>query len=74
MKSKLTIIDILIIICIVCAVGFAVFHMTADSDSGSAVSFDSSTINKLPENYLNFYKDGYMKYCKTNSTNNTYYY
>lgn len=71
MKSKLTIIDILIIICIVCAVGFAVFHMTADSDSGSAVSFDSSTINKLPENYLNFYKDGYIITSQVVGTNSS---
>lgn len=60
MKLKLTIIDILIIICIVCAVGFAVYHMTSDSDDGSAVSFDSSTTNKLAENYLNLYKEGYI--------------
>lgn len=71
MKSKLTIIDILIIICIVCAVGFAIFHMTADSDSGSAVSFDSSTITKLPENYLNFYKDGYIVTSQVVGTNSS---
>lgn len=60
MKLKLTIIDILIIICIVCAIGFAVYHMTSDSDEGSAVNFDSSTTSKLTENYLNLYKEGYV--------------
>ena len=53
MKVKLTIIDILIIICIVCAIGFAVYHMTTDNDNGSAVNFDSSTANKIRENYEN---------------------
>lgn len=60
MKLKLTIIDILIIICIICAVGFAVYHMTSDGDEESAVNFDSSTTSKLTENYLNFYKEGYV--------------
>ncbi len=60
MKVKLTIIDILIIICIVYAIGFAVYHMTADNDNGSAVNFDSSTSNKITENYLNLYKNGYI--------------
>ena len=60
MKLKLTIIDILIIICIICAVGFAVYHMTSDGDEESAVNFDSSTTSKLTENYLNLYKEGYV--------------
>lgn len=56
--KKLTIIDILIIICIVGAIGFAIFHMTADKNEATAVSFDSSTITKFSENYLNLYKEG----------------
>lgn len=57
--NKLTIIDILIIICIIGAVGFAIFHMADDdSSNASATSFDISTKNKILENYLNLYHDG----------------
>ena len=57
--NKLTIIDILIIICIIGAVGFAIFHMADDdSSNASATSFDISTKNKILENYLNLYQDG----------------
>ena len=57
--NKLTIIDILIIICIIGAVGFAIFHMADDdSSNASATSFDISTKNKMLENYLNLYQDG----------------
>ena len=57
--NKLTIIDILIIICIIGAVGFAIFHMTDDDSSdASATSFDVSTENKIVENYLSLYQKG----------------
>ena len=57
--NKLTIIDILIIICIIGAVGFAIFHMADDNSSNaSATSFDMTTKNKMLENYLNLYQDG----------------
>lgn len=57
--NKLTIIDILIILCIIGAVGFAVLHMADDdSSNASATSFDISTKNKMLENYLNLYQDG----------------
>ena len=57
--NKLTIIDILIILCIIGAVGFAIFHMADDdSSNASATSFDLSTKNKILENYLNLYQDG----------------
>ena len=57
--NKLTIIDILIIICIIAAVGFAIFHMADDDSSkASATSFDISTKNKIFENYLNEYQEG----------------
>ena len=57
--NKLTIIDILIIICVIGAIGFAVFHM-ADDDSSKATStsFDLSTKNKIFETYLNDYSEG----------------
>ena len=42
--NKITIIDILIIICIIGAVGFAILHMADDgSSNASATSFDIST-------------------------------
>ena len=57
--NRLTVIDILIIICIIGAVGFAIFHMADDnSANASATSFDLSTKNKILENYLNLYQDG----------------
>ena len=57
--NKLTIIDILIIICIIGAVGFAIFHMVDDdSSTASATSFDLSTKNKILENYLDLYQNG----------------
>ena len=57
--SKITIIDILIIICIIGAIGFAVFHMVDDDSSkATATSFDLSTKNKILETYLNHYQSG----------------
>ncbi|MBQ6139635.1 MAG: adhesin [Methanobrevibacter sp.] len=57
--NKITIIDILIIICIIGAVGFAIYHMTDDdSTKASATSFDYSTNPKIVETYLDYYKDG----------------
>ena len=57
--NKITIIDILIIICIIGAVGFAIYHMTDDDSSkASATSFDYSTNPKILETYLDYYKDG----------------
>ena len=57
--NKITIIDILIIICIIGAVGFAIYHMTDDDSSKpSATSFDYSTNPKIVETYLDYYKDG----------------
>ena len=57
--KRFTIIDIIIIICIIAALGFAIFHMTADnSDKIVSTSFDSSTNNKIIEKYLDYYKDG----------------
>lgn len=57
--NKFTIIDLLIIICIIGAVGFAICHMADDdSSTASATSFDYSTNNKILETYLNYYKNG----------------
>lgn len=57
--NKLTIIDILIIICIIGAIGFAVFHMMDnDPTKPTATSFDTSTKNKIYETYLDEYHNG----------------
>ena len=57
--NKITIIDILIIICIIGAVGFAIYHITDDdSTKASATSFDYSTNPKMLETYLDYYKEG----------------
>ena len=46
--NKITIIDILIIICIIGAVGFAIYHMVDDDSSkATATSFDYSTSPKI---------------------------
>ena len=57
--NKLTIIDLLIIICIIGAAGFAIYHMADDdSSTASATSFDYSTNPKILETYLDYYKNG----------------
>lgn len=59
MKGRFTIIDYLIIILAICAVAFAFIHITSDDSSDiQKTAFDASTMNKLPETYLNYYKDG----------------
>ena len=59
MKKRFTLIDYLIIILIICAVAFAFIHITSDDSTNiQKTAFDSSTMNKLPETYLNYYKDG----------------
>lgn len=61
MKIKFTIIDYLIIILVICAIAFAFIHITTDDSSNiQKTAFDSSTINKIPDTYLNYYKDGYI--------------
>jgi hypothetical protein len=58
-KPKFTIIDYLIIICVVCAIAFAFIHISSDNeDSSQSISYDSSTLNKIVEKYLSFYREG----------------
>jgi len=46
-------------LCIIVAVAFAFIHTGGDEGGGAqSVSFDSSTLNKFAENYLNFYQEG----------------
>lgn len=61
MKSKFTIIDYIIIILVICAVAFAFIHITTDDSSDlQKTAFDESTVNKIPDTYLKYYKDGFI--------------
>ena len=56
---KFTIIDYIIIILVICAVAFAFIHITTDDSSDlQKTAFDESTVNKIPDTYLKYYKDG----------------
>ena len=69
---KLTIIDYIIIILVICAVAFAFIHIASDDSSNiQKTAFDASTINKLPETYLNYYKDGYIVKSTVTGSNST---
>ena len=56
--KKITIIDLIIIICIIGAVGFALFHISPSSNSGESISYDSSTTDKIIDKYSSFYREG----------------
>lgn len=72
MKIKFTLIDYLIIILVICAVIFAFIHITTDDSSNiQKTAFDASTMNKLPETYLNYYKDGYIVKSSVEGSNST---
>lgn len=73
-KPKFTLVDYVIIIVVILAIVFAFIHITSDdSEKEESSAYDSSTLNKVVEKYLDYYKDG--KVVKTtiegiNSTNN----
>ncbi len=72
MKKRFTLIDYLIIILVIGAVAFAFIHITSDDSSNiQKTAFDSSTINKLPETYLNYYKDGRIVKATVNGFNSS---
>ena len=72
MKKRFTIIDYLIILLIICAVAFAFIHITSDNSTNiQKTAFDSSTMNKLPETYLNYYKDGLIVKATVNGFNSS---
>ena len=53
--------DYAIIILVICAIVFAFIHITSDDDSASeSTSYDSSTLNKIVEKYLTYYRQGYI--------------
>lgn len=69
---KFTIIDYIIIILVICAVAFAFIHITSDDSSNiQKTAFDASTMSKLPETYLNYYKEGYIVKTTVTGSNST---
>ena len=61
MKIKFTLIDYIIIILVIVAVIFAFIHITTDDSSDlQKTAFDESTVNKIPDTYLKYYKDGFI--------------
>ena len=72
MKKRFTIIDYIIIILVICAVAFAFIHITSDDSSNvQKTAFDASTFGKLPETYLNYYKDGHIVKATVNGFNSS---
>lgn len=72
MKLKFTIIDYIIIILVVCAIAFAFIHITTDDSSDlQKTAFDESTVNKIPDTYINYYKDGYIVNTTVEGINST---
>lgn len=61
MKIKFTLIDYIIILLVICAIAFAFIHIATDDSSDlQKTAFDESTLGKLPDTYLKYYKDGYI--------------
>jgi hypothetical protein len=61
MKIKFTLIDYLIIILVICAIAFAFVHIATDDSSDlEKTAFDESTIGKIPDTYLKYYREGYV--------------
>ena len=72
MKIKFTLIDYIIIILVICAIAFAFIHITTDNSSDlQKTAFDESTINKLPDTYLKYYKDGFIVKANIEGFNST---
>ena len=72
MKIKFTLIDYIIIILLICAVAFAFIHITTDDSSDlQKTAFDESTVNKIPDTYLKYYKDGFIVKSTVDGFNST---
>jgi len=56
--KRFTIIDLIIILCIIGAIAFAFIHTEETGEKIESVSFDSGTLNKFAEKYLSFYREG----------------
>ena len=72
MKKRFTLVDYAIIILVICAVVFAFIHITTDDDSASeSTSYDSSTLNKIVEKYLTYYRQGFIVYTTIHGFNSS---
>ena len=72
MKINFTWIDYIIIILVICAVAFAFIHITTDDSSDlKKTAFDESTVNKIPDTYLKYYKDGVIVKATVEGFNST---
>ena len=72
MKIKFTLIDYLIIILVICAIAFAFIHIATDDSSDlKKTAFDESTVNKIPDTYSKYYKDGYIVKTTVDGYNST---
>ena len=72
MKLKFTLIDYIIIILVICAIAFAFIHITTDDSSDfQKTAFDESTVNKIPDTYLKYYKDGFVVKATVEGFNST---
>ena len=61
MKKKFTVVDYIIIILVICAIVFAFIHISSKDESvNEKTSYDSSTLNKIAEKYLTYYRQGYI--------------
>lgn len=62
MKIKFTLVDYAIIILVILGIVFAFIHITSNDDAtvSESTSYDSSTLNKIAEKYLNYYRQGYI--------------
>ena len=70
--KKFTIIDYIIIILVICAIIFAFIHISSDDSSNiQKTAFDESTINKIPDTYLKYYKDGFIVNATVEGFNST---
>ena len=56
----------------ICAIAFAFIHITTDNSSDlQKTAFDESTVNKLPDTYLKYYKDGFIVKANIEGFNST---
>ena len=57
--KKLSLVDYIIIIAVICAVIFAFIHITTDDSAKiEKTAFDASTISKMSDTYFPNYQDG----------------
>lgn len=72
MKKRFTLVDYAIIILVICAIVFAFIHVTSNDDTvNEKTSYDSSTLNKIAEKYLTYYRQGYTVNTTVHGYNST---